>query len=63
MTTHLQEVGYLRIYWFEPYKEQFVKVWVDRHLHFGNIVTSRVEGIHWLLKQHLKTSQFDLFDA
>ncbi|KAM5529426.1 hypothetical protein FOXYSP1_17270 [Fusarium oxysporum f. sp. phaseoli] len=30
-------------------------------MHFGNAVTSRVEGIHPLLKSYLKRSNFDLF--
>ena len=44
-TDYLQEVGYIKATWLEPYKEKLVKAWVDRHLHFGNVVTSRVEGI------------------
>lgn len=60
---YLQEVGYIKVYWFESYKERIVKAWVDKHLHFGNIATSRGEGIHWLIKAYLGTSQFDLFDA
>lgn len=49
--------------WLEPYKEKLVKAWVNQHLHFGNVVTSRVEGIHSLLKSYLKKSTLDLFDA
>lgn len=43
--------------------EKLIKAWVDQHPHFGNVVTSRVEGIHGLLKSHLKTSTLDLFEA
>lgn len=32
-------------------------------MHFGNTVTSRVEGIHALLKSYLKSSKFNLFDV
>lgn len=32
-------------------------------MHFGNTVTSRVEGIHALLKSYLKTSNLNLFDV
>jgi hypothetical protein len=60
---YLQEVGYIKTYWLEPYKERIVKAWVDKHLHFSNIATSRVEGIHRLIKLYLGTSRFDLFDA
>ncbi|KAL2104470.1 hypothetical protein VUR80DRAFT_555 [Thermomyces stellatus] len=59
----LEEVGYIKTIWLDPYKEKLVKAWVDQHLHFGSVVTSRVEGIHGLLKSHLKTSTLDLFEA
>ena len=62
-TRYLQEVGYIKTYWLQPYKERIIKAWVDRHFHFGNIATSRVEGIHWLIKLYLGTSRFDLFDG
>ncbi|KAL2886857.1 mutator-like element transposase [Ceratocystis lukuohia] len=60
---YLQEVGYVLTYWLNPRKERLVKAWVDKYLHVGNTATSRVEGIHWLIKSHLGTSRFDLFDA
>jgi hypothetical protein len=60
---HLHEVGYVMHTWLEPYKEKLVKAWVDQHAHFGNTATSRVEGIHALLKSHLKKSTLDLFEA
>ena len=41
---YLQEVGYIKTTWLDPYKEKLVKAWVDQHTHFGNVVTSRVEG-------------------
>ena len=41
---YLQEVGYIKTTWLDPYKEKLVKAWVDQHSHFGNVVTSRVEG-------------------
>ena len=37
--------------------------WVDQLAHFGNTATSRVEGIHALLKSYLRRSTFDLFEA
>ncbi|KAM3468043.1 hypothetical protein MY5147_008326 [Beauveria neobassiana] len=60
---HAREVGYIIETWLDLYKEKLVKVWVDRHLHFGNVVTSRGEGIHELIKIYLNTSQLDLFEA
>jgi hypothetical protein len=63
ISIYTQEVGYIKTYWLDPHKERIVKAWVDKHLHFGNVVTSRVEGIHALIKAYLKSSKFDLFDA
>ncbi|KAI7770667.1 hypothetical protein LZL87_014325 [Fusarium oxysporum] len=60
---YIDEVGYIKANWLDPYKEKLVKAWVDQHPHFGNVVTSRVEGIHGLLKSHLKKSTLDLFEA
>ena len=60
---HIEEVAYIKDNWLDPYKEKLVKAWVDQHTHFGNVVTSRVEGIHALLKSHLKKSTLDLFEA
>ena len=61
--THLNEVGYIKTTWLIPFKEKLVKAWVDQSTHFGNTATSRVEGIHALLKSYLRRSTFDLFDA
>jgi hypothetical protein len=58
-----REVRYLRNTWLDPYKEKLVKAWVNQHAHFGNVVTSRVEGIHAVLKSHLGKSTLDLFDV
>ncbi|KAL9565692.1 hypothetical protein ACKAV7_009874 [Fusarium commune] len=60
---HLNEVGYIIETWLELYKERFVKAWVHQHRHFQQFVTSRAEGIHRLIKSHMKTSQVDLFGA
>lgn len=60
---YLEEVGYIKANWLDLHKEKLVKAWVDQHPHFGNVVTSRVEGIHALLKSHLKKSTLDLFEA
>ncbi|KAF4343856.1 hypothetical protein FBEOM_2189 [Fusarium beomiforme] len=60
---YIEEVGYIKANWLDPYKERLARAWVDQHPHFGNVVTSRVEGIHGLLKSHLKKSTLDLFEA
>ncbi len=60
---HCREIDYIKSVWLDPYKEKLVKAWVNQRHHFGNVVTSRVEGIHGLLKSHLKKSTLDLFQA
>lgn len=60
---NLNEVGYIKTTWLIPFKEKIVKAWVDQSTHFGNTATSRVEGIHALLKSYLNRSTFDLFDT
>ncbi|EAQ90237.1 hypothetical protein CHGG_02172 [Chaetomium globosum CBS 148.51] len=60
---HLDEVGYINATWLNPFKEKLVRAWVDQSSHFGNTATSRVEGIHALLKSYLRRSTLDLFEA
>ncbi|KAJ3453177.1 hypothetical protein MRS44_018832 [Fusarium solani] len=45
LPTYVNEIGYLHATWLNPHKEKLVKAWVDQHLHFGTIVTSRVEDL------------------
>ncbi|KAF5263604.1 hypothetical protein FOXYS1_5645 [Fusarium oxysporum] len=52
----------------EKFKQQYSpdhlnEAWVHQHRHFQQFVTSRAEGIHRLIKSHMKTSQVDLFGA
>ena len=63
LVSHLEEVGYVKTKWLDPYKEKLIKAWVNQHPHFGNVVTSRAEGIHGLLKDYLRVSTLDLFEA
>ncbi|KAJ0132090.1 hypothetical protein HZ326_24825 [Fusarium oxysporum f. sp. albedinis] len=63
LSDYIEEVRYVKTNWLDQYKEKLVKAWVNQHPHFDNVVTSRVEGIHWLLKSHLKVSTLDLFEA
>ena len=44
MPQYLEEVGYIKSNWLDPYKKKLVKAWVDQHPHLGNVVASRVEG-------------------
>ncbi|KAJ3454421.1 hypothetical protein MRS44_018315 [Fusarium solani] len=63
LPVYVEEVGYIMETWLDPYKERFIKAWIHQHLHFEQFVTSRAEGIHRLIKSHLKHSQVDLFEA
>ena len=51
---------YLSNTWVFPWKRRFVKCFTDRHLHLGNVTTSRNESSNWRLKQGLSTSTGDL---
>jgi hypothetical protein len=62
-STNLEQVNYIKETWLLPYKEKLVAAWVNQRTHFGNTATSRVEGIHALLKSYLRRSTFDLFEA
>lgn len=55
-----QEFAYLKNTWL-IYKEKLVHAWIDHHLHFGNNVTSRIEGMHAVLKAELKVSLFHTY--
>lgn len=59
----LEAIGYLKSTWLYQYKERLVKAFVDVHLHFDTVVTSRGEGIHALVKGHISISTRDLFQA
>lgn len=43
-----------------PFKEKFVFAWTNKFMHFGNHVTSRVEGAHSKLKRYIQVSTGDL---
>ena len=62
-STNLEQVGYIKEPWLLPYKEKLVAAWVNQQAYFGNTATSRVKGIHALLKSYLQRSTFDLFEA
>lgn len=52
-------INYIHKTWI-PFKEKFVYAWTKKNLHFGNHVTSRVEGAHSKLKKYLQVSTGDL---
>lgn len=43
-----------------PWKEKIVSFWVDQYPHFGNTTTSRLEGLHAVMKQYIRASTGDL---
>ena len=53
----------MKEFWLEPYKENLVKAWVDQYTRFGNVATSRVEGIHGIMKDYIGISQLDFFQV
>lgn len=53
-------VDYLQTTWIGPHKTRFVAAWINRFMHLGATVTSRVEGAHGRLKRYLGTSTGDL---
>ncbi|KAJ3454140.1 hypothetical protein MRS44_018034 [Fusarium solani] len=60
---YVEEMSYIMETWLDPHKERFIKAWVHRYLHLGQFVTSRAEGIHQLIKSHMKHNKIDLFDT
>lgn len=60
---YVEPVSYIKEQWLNVYKERLARPWIDQHTHFGVVVTSRVGGIHALLKAYLKRSTFDLFEV
>jgi putative lipoic acid-binding regulatory protein len=58
-TNHPDLLRYLK-HELELYKEEIVEAWTCSALHFGNRVTSRIEGQHSMLKSYLQYSTGDL---
>jgi hypothetical protein len=52
-------LSYIEDTWLRSWKMLVVRVWVDQHLHFGNRVTSQVEGAYNILKSYLQVSTGD----
>ena len=55
-----KKVDYLYNTWLVSHKQKFVKCYTDKIRHYGNVVTSRVEGGHTVLKSKLGISTGDL---
>ncbi|OBS15929.1 hypothetical protein FPOA_13340 [Fusarium poae] len=60
---HSREVGYILEAWITPYKHKFIKAWTNQYRHYGQTATSRVEGIHQLIKNEIDSASVDLFEA
>lgn len=52
-------VGYLRDKQY-PQRKEVARAWTSRLNHYGNTTTSKLEGIHRVLKGYLGTSQGDI---
>ena len=60
-TTERSPIPYLRENWIETtIKRKFLACYSNQTMHFGNTVTSMVEGAHHCLKQALGTSTGDM---
>lgn len=46
-------IRYIEAVWM-PWKERFAYPWADKYMHFGTIVTSRVESAYAALKRYLE---------
>lgn len=57
--SQLQFLRYLQRVWL-PYKETFVRAWTDKIRHFGNVDSSRTEGIHQAIKRRMGSKQIHL---
>ena len=51
---------YLTDTWLKLWSTSFIRAYSDQHLHFGNRVTSRIEGSHFILKMYLQSSIVDM---
>jgi hypothetical protein len=56
-------INYIWGQWLCTNRQQFVKCYTDQYLHFGNVTTSRLEGMHYVLKRRLHSSQGDLAEV
>jgi MULE transposase domain len=52
---------YLNKEWW-PYKERFVRCYTNRYEHFGEVTTSRMEGMHSVLKAWIRSSNVDVWE-
>ena len=57
-----QILSYLVRIWL-PYKETFVRAWTDRIRHYGNVDSSRAEGVHQAIKRRMGSKQIHLNDV
>ena len=51
---------YMLTTWVKPFKTMFIEVWTNKVLHMGNTSTSRVEGVHGVLKKWLMSATGDM---
>ena len=56
-----QILSYLVRNWL-PFKETFVRAWTDKIRHYGNVDSSRAEGVHQAIKRRMGSRQIHLND-
>jgi hypothetical protein len=62
--THLADITYIENNWLIPNnRDKIMRAYTNDHLHLGNTTTSRVEGIHFIVKQDLGSKKCDLLYA
>jgi MULE transposase domain len=62
--SHIADVSYIERNWLVPRnRDRIVSAWANQHLHLGNNVTSRAEGIHGTIKEDIHSKNIDLLYA
>jgi len=55
-------LNYLVRTWL-PFKETFIRAWTDKIRHYGNVDSSRAEGVHQAIKRRMGSRQIHLNDV
>lgn len=64
LDSYLEDVAYIEANWLVPRnRDRIVSFWTDNHLHLGNTVTSRAEGIYGTIKADIHLKNIDLLYA
>ncbi|ERF69733.1 hypothetical protein EPUS_09311 [Endocarpon pusillum Z07020] len=55
-------LNYLTRTWL-PFKETFIRAWTDKIRHYGNVDSSRAEGVHQAIKRQMGSQRIHLNDV